>query len=89
MTEQPPWWTPQLRARVVALLEADGDPHLQRVDDRSLSLRAWEQSAGADLVVTVTFVRLTYGGCGAPAGCVPETARLRGRLVVGELQDLE
>lgn len=89
MTEQPSWWTPQVRARVVDLLEADGDPHLQRVDDRTLTLRAWERTSGEDLVLTVTFVRLTYGGCGAPAGCVSETARLRGRLITGELHGLE
>lgn len=77
-----------MRERVVDLLESDGDPHLQRVDDRSLAVRAWEPLADGGLVVTITYVRLTYGGCGAPAGCVPETARLRGRLVAGELQDL-
>jgi hypothetical protein len=88
MSEQPSWWTPQLRTRVVDLLEADGDPHLQRVDDRSLTLRSWEQGADDALVLTVTFARLTYGGCGAPAGCVSETARLRGRLVAGEITGL-
>ncbi len=88
MVDMPVWWTPQLRTRVIALLEADGDPHLQRLDDHSLTLRDWELAPDTSVVLTIAFVRLTYGGCGAPAGCQPETTRLRGRLVSGTVDDL-
>lgn len=88
MVDTPVWWTPSLRTRVVALLEADGDPHLQRLDDHSLTLRGWELAPDNTLVLTIAFIRLTYGGCGAPAGCQPETARLRGRFIDGIVSGL-
>lgn len=88
MVDTPVWWTSSLRSRIVTLLEADGDPHLQRLDDHSLTLRNWELASDGSLLLQLAFQRLTYGGCGAPAGCQSETTRLRGRLINGIVSDL-
>jgi len=89
MNSEPAWWQADLRDRLVRLLEADGDPHLQRLDDRTLRLVGWQAQPDETVMMELTFIRLTYGGCGAPPGCVPERVRVRGRLHAGRMGDLQ
>ncbi len=89
MKNEPTWWQAELRERLMLLLEADGDPHLQRLDDRTLRLVGWEMQADDAVIMELTFIRMTYGGCGAPPGCVPERVRVRGRLQAGQIINLQ